>query len=66
MRDPDYGNDKLTIEYLVQNAVVTLADTVFLVAAEFLGAIRAWLVRQCPNFGDDPPAVFARYRLQFF
>jgi len=56
MRYPDDDNGDRVIEYLIQDPVISLTDSVFIVSRESLRSLRPWIFAEFLNPFDDTSA----------
>lgn len=60
------SDGRLGIVNRIENPIVPLAHTVFVLARQFFTAIRSWLPCESPNPGHQPLTVFQLDCLKFF
>ena len=56
--DLHHVNDKLVINYLVEDSVVTLSDSIFFLTGQLLAAKRVWILCKTSDFLDNANSIF--------
>lgn len=66
MCDPNHHNQEVGVSHSVEDAVITLANAILLLAGEFFASGRPRVRAEALNPGNNTAPIFERECFQFF